>query len=133
MPKAKRAPIDYKTQFTNDIFRPKEVVEGELAEIQTQAEASQDERTVDRSNERTSERSNEHPNVRTNERTKIRHSFDIYQDQLLALAEIQAAIFKKTGRKPKVGDLVQEALDGYIQREVSNERTNERSSERTKK
>jgi hypothetical protein len=51
---------------------------------------------------------------RSIERTKVRHSFDIYQDQLLALAEIQADIFRQTGKKPKVGDLVQQALDAYI-------------------
>lgn len=56
------------------------------------------------------ERSSERPN----ERTKVRHSFDIYQDQLLALTEIQADIFRQTGKKPKVGDLVQQALDAYI-------------------
>lgn len=80
-------------------------------------------RTNERSNERRLERSLE----RTNERTKVRHSFDIYHDQLLHLSEVQANIYRRTGKKPKVGELVQEALDAYIER--YNERTNERSGD----
>src|SRR5437588_452396 len=61
-----------------------------------------------------SARTNGRTNGRTDERAKIRHSFDIYRDQLLELADIQADVFRKTGKKPKVGELVQEALDAYI-------------------
>lgn len=61
-----------------------------------------------------SSRTREHSFERSDERTKIRHSFDIYQDQLLALSDIQADMFRQTGKKPKVGDLVQQALDVYI-------------------
>jgi hypothetical protein len=74
------------------------------------------------------------PGRGTNERTDgrpapprvIRHSFDIRQDQLLALAEIQAQDFAASGRKPKMGELAQEALDLYItSKRKENERTNE--------
>jgi hypothetical protein len=62
------------------------------------------------------------------ERSRVRHSFDIWQDQLLGLSEIQADRFSRTGRKPKLGALVQEALDAYItkERKRTNVRTNER-------
>jgi hypothetical protein len=58
----------------------------------------------------------------------VRHSFDIWQDQLLGLSEIQAERFSQSGRKPKLGELVQEALDAYIatERKRTNVRTNER-------
>jgi hypothetical protein len=94
-------------------------------------------RPTDRSNERTNgtpirprtSRTSDRPFERTNERLVVRHSFDVLQDQLLALADIQAEIFRSTRRKPKLGELVQQALDDYIQRH--RRRTNGRSNERT--
>ncbi len=58
---------------------------------------------------------------------RVRHSFDVWQDQLLGLSEIQADRFSQTGKKPKLGELVQEALDAYIakERKRTNVRTNE--------
>jgi hypothetical protein len=114
----RRSPIDYSPKFAEGIFRPREVVESELAGVPARDTGRRPAATDDR----------KHPSERTNvapvERTKIRHTFDIYRDQLQALAEIQAARFKASGRKPKMGDLVQEALDAYI------EKTNVRSNER---
>ena len=153
MPKAKRAPIDYTPQFGAGIFRSKETIEQELAELadEVATDASDTaneippeegvEVTADsveggdgkvsrqlpqssRSNGATNERSNE----RTLERSRVRHSFDIWQDQLLRLSEIQADRFSRTGRKPKLGELVQEALDAYIAKEWK--RTNVRTNER---
>ena len=141
MPRPKRSPIDYKPQFGGGIFRPQDVVERELAaseegqvppDVETPERAGASERAASPSTQsrKATGRSNESTNVRTNERTKIRHTFDIFHDQLLALAEIQAARFKQAGRKPKVGELVQEALDAYIAgvNERSNERTKRRSN-----
>jgi hypothetical protein len=50
---------------------------------------------------------------------------------LLALTEIQTERFTRTRRKPKLGELVQEALDAYIdgQRKRTNGRTNGRTKE----
>jgi hypothetical protein len=62
------------------------------------------------------------------EPAQIRHSFDIRRDQLLSLNQLQAAILAETGRKPKLGTLVQEALDLFF-RERSNVRTDERTEE----
>jgi hypothetical protein len=117
MPKSKRAPIAYTQQFGAGIFRPKDVVESDLAEGPQDTEAPPSAPAARTARPQAKERTI----VETTERTKIRHTFDIFQDQLLALTEIQAGRFKQTGRKPRVGDLVQEALDAYI------ERTNDRS------
>ena len=145
MPKAKRSPIDYTPQFGGGIFRSQEAIAEELAEL---AEADGNESAAESperdaapvgpapartrrstprataTNEQTKERSNE----RTVERTRVRHSFDVWQDQLLGLSEIQADRFSQTGKKPKLGELVQEALDAYIakERKRTNVRTNER-------
>ena len=146
MPRAKRAPIEYTPQFGGGIFRPKETVAEELAEFasahdeherldpisdatpepptKTAAGSASLKSKPNRTNGRTTERTNE----RTVARQRVRHSFDIWQDQLLGLSEIQAERFSVSGRKPKLGELVQEALDAYIakERKRTNVRTNER-------
>lgn len=53
-------------------------------------------------------------NERFNERTKVRHTFDILADQLLALREISIERQKMFGERVLLGDLVQEALDMFI-------------------
>ncbi len=130
----KRSPIDYTPQSGGEMFRPRAVIEDELAAVTdderdepTPIVAAQPYRSITSSSERSNGRTNE----RTVERLIVRHSFDIGRDQLMALAEIQTHIFNETGRKPKLGPLVQEALDAYIikHRKRSNERTNERSKE----
>jgi hypothetical protein len=153
MPKAKRAPIDYTPQFGAGIFRSKETIEQELAELADEAATDADDTAnqvvpedgvevaanrVEGSDgeapgrrpqsPRTNGATNERTNERTLERSRVRHSFDIWQDQLLGLSEIQADRFSRTGRKPKLGELVQEALDVYItkERKRTNVRTNER-------
>lgn len=129
MPKSTRTPISYRPQFADAMFRPRDVVEAELAG-ETPVDASQAPRArrtstpKARPSERTVERSNDQP------RLQIRHSFDVWQDQLTALAEIQTQRFSATGRKPKIGTLVQEALDAYIA--AVNERTNERLHNRSR-
>ncbi len=147
MPRSKRAPIDYAPQF-GGIFRPKEAVEHELAELErgtdeetivgsppprsqaTTIEPETDEASsqVPHPSQSHVEITNERSNERTVERTRTRHSFDVWQDQLLALTEIQVERFDRTGRKPKLGELVQEALDTYIAQHPkrANVRTNER-------
>ncbi len=99
----------------------------------------------ERTNENSSERSSEHTNVRTNEqrnerlterigertdkrsdkrideRKRVRHSFDIYQDQLLSLKAIAIDREQTHGKRVLLGDLVQEALDNFIEDERTNE------------
>ena len=147
MPKTKRPPIDYTPQFGAGIFRPKETIDQELAEMGDAAlEITADDEVVPTDtppsaaptdDARAPEvslpkarplQTNVSTNERTTERNRVRHSFDVWQDQLLGLSEIQAERFSRSGRKPKLGDLVQEALDAYIakERKRTNVRTNER-------
>jgi hypothetical protein len=58
---------------------------------------------------------------RTFKRRKVRHTFDIYDDQLFSLKEIALERQKLFGERVLLGDLVQEALDAFI----STERTKE--------
>jgi hypothetical protein len=82
-------------------------------------------------NERSLERKNVLRNERTNERTLKHHSFDVYVDQLISLDHIRTQRYQETGKKPKIGTLVQEALDEYIKNhEQKNERSLERKNER---
>ena len=131
----KRKPLDYKAQFVPGVFRPQEEVESELkaltANEELEAPAAIDQPAPHRAR----------PHGRTNERTvarapqqrvNIRHSFDVWQDQLHALADIQAQDFAVSGKKPKMGDFVKEALDEYISRKRRvYERTNGRTNDRT--
>lgn len=64
------------------------------------------------------------PPHRSNERMKVRHSFDVYEDQLLQLTQLQMRLYAVRGKKPALGDLVQEALDAFL-------RMNDRSVDRT--
>ena len=81
---------------------------------------------------RTSERPDEHkkpeaksegPNTYTievpHQRRKIRHPFDIYEDQLEALKKIQVAEHEEAGSKERpLGDMAREALDDFIKGKV---------------
>ena len=66
----------------------------------------------------TKERTNETTNERITERSKIRHTFDIYSDQLLSLKEITISKEKISGKRSLIGELVQEALDLFIKKEA---------------
>lgn len=78
------------------------------------------ERKFERSTERSIKRTVKRSIDQTNERTKVRHTFDILDDQLLTLREISIERQKLFGRRVLLGELVQEALDLFI----SNERNN---------
>jgi hypothetical protein len=82
-----------------------------------------------RTNERSSEQTNKRTSERKNERMRVRHSFDIFQDQLLSLKEIAINRQKVDGERVLLGDLVQEALDKFIANERKNERPNEPTDE----
>jgi hypothetical protein len=72
---------------------------------------------IEQTNETTMKRINERLNVRK----KIRHTFDIYDDQLLSLREISINREKVFGDRVLLGDLVQEALDMFITKERNKE------------
>ena len=67
----------------------------------------------ERSNVRTNERSDERTNVRK-PRQIIRHTFDIYQDQLVALKALQFKAVQVGNNKVTLGDMVQEAIDLWL-------------------
>src|SRR4051794_11661702 len=99
MPSSKRKPIDYKPQFSDDIFRPKGVIDEELAELEDhapKAEAAESTPAAQPPADRTNERPVGRTNDRSNTRVRVRHSFDVFQDQLRDLADIQADLFRKT-------------------------------------
>ncbi len=108
MPSKPRIPINYEAT-TGRVFRPASEVQAERDALEQgevePIESDQDDKTNERSNERTNGQA---------ERRVIRHSFDIYHDQLMRLGEIQMNLYRETGKKPKLGRLVQEALDQYI-------------------
>jgi len=70
--------------------------------------------TTQRTIEPPSERMKQPTFERMVQRTKVRHTFDVFKDQVLALGDIQQALARRRGTKPRLGDLVQEALDSYI-------------------
>jgi hypothetical protein len=89
---------------------------------QAQKEENQDqERSFDRTFERPNERSNERSNARPVKvkREKIRHTFDIYRDQLVTLQMIQLDKFQAGKKKPKLGKMVAEGIDLFIKQEAS--------------
>jgi hypothetical protein len=65
-------------------------------------------------NESSLERKNVLTQEQKEERLLKHHSFDVFVDQLISLDQIQTKIYQEKGKKPKIGTLVQEALDEYI-------------------
>jgi hypothetical protein len=47
-------------------------------------------------------------------RERKRHTFDVFGDQLWALDDLQRALWRRSGQKPTLSALVQEALDRYL-------------------
>lgn len=63
-------------------------------------------------------------------RVQIRHTFDIFKDQLNALQTIQLEAVTSDKDKPTLGELVQQALDEYLHRQGKRKATNEHNHER---
>lgn len=74
-------------------------------------------RTPVRTPERVNTRTHERQNTRTGERKIIRHSFNIYQDQLEALKRMVA---RKTlqSETANLSDLVRDALDTLLNKQA---------------
>jgi outer membrane biosynthesis protein TonB len=75
------------------------------------------ERTVEETNERTLERTKQRNNERLRTRKRIRHTFDIFEDQLFSLREIALDQEKYSGARVLLGELVQQAIDMLITKE----------------
>ena len=69
-----------------------------------------------RTNEQNNERSNVQKNEAILERWVIRHTFDIFEDQLVDLKRLQIEAMQQRRRKRKLGQMVQIALDQYIKK-----------------
>ena len=72
-------------------------------------------------NEPTNVSTNEQPMKRSFERKKIRHTFDIYHDQLLSLREMALKRELVFGERTLLGEVVQESLDMLITKELTKE------------
>jgi len=84
---------------------------------QAQNENNQDhKRSNERSFERPNDVSNERPMERSSKpkREKVRHTFDVYKDQLITLQMIQLERVQAGKRKPKLGKMVSDGIDLYI-------------------
>ena len=79
--------------------------------------------------ERTSERTNVRKVIV--ERQKIRHAFDIFEDQLRELHTRQLEAVRAGKKKPGLGEMVQQALDEYISKGREMKHEEKRTSERT--
>ncbi|MCL4552431.1 MAG: hypothetical protein M1305_02590 [Candidatus Marsarchaeota archaeon] len=55
--------------------------------------------------------------VRKAGRVKIRHAFDIFEDQLRALQLLQLEAVRADKKKRKLGEMVQEAIDLFLERQ----------------
>ena len=58
-----------------------------------------------------------HTEVRTHVRSTIQRAYNIFQDQVIALSEVQLAHQKRDGKQPELSELVRNALDAYLKRE----------------
>jgi hypothetical protein len=76
---------------------------------------------IAKNDEPITEVTNELPPERTNERyikrRKIRHTFDIFADQLMSLREISIEEEKNMGERVLLGELAQQALDMFISKQ----------------
>lgn len=81
------------------------------------SEAQTPERKINqRTDVRTIERKSERTNVRKKKkRIRIRHAFDIYEDQLRSLQTFQLEAIQAGKKKPSLGKMVQRALDQYLE------------------
>jgi len=89
---------------------------------------------TDQRNKQRTVRPTKQPTIEvSNNRMMIRHTFDIFDDQLQALYLYQLECVQNGSHKPKMGDMIQEALDGYLAKQGvgKNDLKNERSNDPT--
>jgi hypothetical protein len=86
-------------------------------EANVRTDEQENERPIVQTTDRTDEQMNERSDEQPVERTKVRNAFDIFNDQIFSLREIAIQRSKSQGKRVTLGDLVQEALDKFIQGE----------------
>jgi hypothetical protein len=121
---SKKRPEEISFQGAAILEKPKAANRSKTAK---KLQKSKSERTNVRTNIRTNIRSTDRTAIREafhcrievpEPRRKIRHSFDIFEDQKSALEKLQLAIANEEGSKPSLGDMVQEALDLYTRQKT---------------
>lgn len=65
---------------------------------------------------RKSESASVHSREGAPERQKVKQGFQVYRDQVLALSELQFETYRRTGKKPHIGEMMRDALDDFIAR-----------------
>lgn len=108
LPQPQRDPLDSLIPATAPVVQPSE-------EKPYQEQKSVVELKTERSNERTIERTNVRE-VKKKQRIKVRHTFDVFKDQLVELQGVQFAAVQVGRRKPKLGDMVQQAIDLFLKK-----------------
>ena len=125
-------PLTYKTEATplsdtadskspsdNELLSPTPNVPGQETASSEKFTPNQTGNETEQAQKRTDVRTYERTDVRTQKkpiRRKIRHAFDIYEDQLQALQILQFEAVQKGKKKPKLGKMVQEAIDQYLKK-----------------
>jgi hypothetical protein len=111
MPTSQAAISDSPTPAKED------VVTSDTQNLENRDQKRSNERTLERPDERSNERLNERPAKQ--KREKIRHTFDIYRDQLIELQRIQWERVQAGKKKPKLGKMVAEGIDLYIKQQAT--------------
>ena len=102
------SPLFISPQPKKSFTPPSEPTIPEVQKLKVKNEQRTDVRTIERKSERT--------NVRIKKkRVRIRHAFDIYEDQLRALHTFQLEAIQAGKKKPRLGKMVQKALDQYLE------------------
>jgi hypothetical protein len=115
------AALTNELQGASLFFTPPSPAPKSAAPSQAQDTQAQTEQFAPRMVYQQAEAKNVQSSVRTDERSDvqkprriIRHAFDIYADQLYALQTIQLKAVQNGRKKPKLGTMVQRALDLYL-------------------
>lgn len=98
----------------------KEGTFSKLMDVAGEKKAAQSPAPKPKTGKKAVRKTNKRTKERTNKRTKIRHTFDIYEDQLFKLQEMKIRLRQRRKKKIRIGDLVQQALDQFLKK---NERT----------
>jgi hypothetical protein len=125
--------VYFRANFSPPAIAPEKRVSPIASGAKVERPESLEETINVRSNERTVERTNERLQEPRDKRLQIRHTFDIFADQLQALHTLQLKAVQAGRSKPNLGTMVKKAIDMYLEKEEHKKpkRTNERSNERT--
>ena len=105
------SPLFISPQPKEPFTPPPELTIPEAKKTEGEIEKRTDVRTIERKSERT--------NVsKKKKRIRIRHAFDIFEDQLRSLQTFQLEAIQAGKKKPSLGKMVQRALDQYLENKM---------------